>query len=80
MIQGLHCSSGEQDDIKLAPLSPLTLLLPHHHVIFLPTTPTTDGAAAVVEPEGHMTDQADGHHPVLGFYPPKPVTEQNLFL
>lgn len=80
-IQGLHCSSGEQVGINLVQLSQLTLLLPHRHVISLPRTPATDGAAVVVvEPEGHVTGQAHGCHPMLGFYPTKPVTKPNLFL
>lgn len=48
---------------KGSPGSQLTLLLPHRHVISLPRTPATDGADAVVEPEDHVTGQADGGHP-----------------
>lgn len=79
-IQGLHCSTVEQADLTLVQLSPLTLPLPHNHVISIPRTPATDGADSVGEPEDHVTSQADGCHPVLGFYPPKPAAKPNHFL
>ena len=75
-IQELHCSSGEQADIKVVQLSQLPLLHPHHHVISLPVLLLLMGLAAVVEPESLETGQADGSYQVTGFYTSKSVNDQ----